>query len=268
MDQLVKLERDQSGVATATLNRPEIGNAYNEAMLTALAAALVSVRDDPSVRCLVIRGAGRHFQAGADINWLSEVSSYPPDRAYQAAMATITAVRTLNELPKPTIAVIHGACFGGGCGMVCGVDVALSTPDAQFGLTEVRVGVAPTPISTHMVHAMGLRHTRRYALTGERFGAAEACRIGLVHEIVAAEQMEARLAEVLDAILLSAPGAIAATKNSFLGANGLLLSDREATLLAHESWTQRVSPEGREGTAAFVAKRRPSWYFKPEPKLA
>jgi methylglutaconyl-CoA hydratase len=166
----------------------------------------------------------------------------------------------LNEFPKPTIAVVKGACFGGGCGMVCCVDVAFATPDALFGLTEVRVGVAPTPISTHMVHAMGLRHTRRYAMTGERFDAAEACRIGLVHEVVGADVMEAKIAAVIDAVLLGAPGAIAMTKSSFLGANGLLLDERSMSMLAHESWTQRATAEAREGTAAFREKRRPTWY--------
>ena len=159
--------------------------------------------------------------------------------------------------------MIHGACFGGGVGIACCVDVALATPDALFAISEVRHGIAPTPISTHMVNAIGLRQTRRYALTGERFGAEEAARIGLVHEVVAADQMEARLAEVLEAILLGAPGAIARTKLSMLGANGLLLDEREVELLAHEGWMQRQSAEGREGTAAFREKRRPGWYKEP-----
>jgi methylglutaconyl-CoA hydratase len=150
--------------------------------------------------------------------------------------------------------VVQGACFGGGVGL------AFATPEARFGITEVRVGVAPTPISTHMVNAIGLRHTRRYALTGERFDAAEAMRIGLVHEVVPAEAMEAKLAGVLDAIFLSGPGAIAMTKRSFLGANGLLLDDRQMTLLSHEGWIQRASAQGHEGTTAFREKRQPAWY--------
>ncbi|HTW70326.1 MAG TPA: enoyl-CoA hydratase-related protein [Acetobacteraceae bacterium] len=257
---LVLLNVDARGVATATLNRPEVGNAYNEDLLNELIAGLQALAPDPAVRCLVLRGAGRHFQAGADINWLGRAANYPPEQNYTASMATTRAMQLLNEFPKPTIAVVHGACFGGGAGMVCCVDVALATPDAMFGLTEVRVGVAPTPISTHMVHAMGLRHTRRYALTGERFGAQEALRIGLLHEVVAADAMEAKLAEVLDAVFLGAPGAIAMTKRSFLGANGLLLDERQMGMLAHESWTQRYSAEGHEGTAAFQEKRKPSWY--------
>jgi len=260
---LVRLDIAPTGIATATLNRPEVGNAYNEDLLDELIAGLTQLASTTAIRALVLRGAGKHFQAGADIGWLGQATEYPPERNYKASMATTRAMQLLNEFPHPTIAVVHGACFGGGAGMVCCVDVALATPDAIFGLTEVRVGVAPTPISTHMVHAMGLRHTRRYALTGERFDAAEACRIGLVHEVVAADAMEAKLAAVLDAILLGAPGAITMTKRSFLGANGLLLDERAMTLLAHESWTQRATEEAREGTAAFRDKRRPGWYHPP-----
>jgi methylglutaconyl-CoA hydratase len=155
---------------------------------------------------------------------------------------------------------VQGACFGGGVGIVCCADVAFATPDALFGITEVRVGVAPTPISTHMVNAIGLRHTRRYALTGERFGGHEAARIGLVHEVVPTEEMEAKVAGVLDAVFLSGPQAIAMTKRSFLGANGLLLDERQMTLLSHEGWMQRASAEGHEGTTAFREKRPPGWY--------
>lgn len=254
------LATDHRGIATLTLNRQEVANAYDEDLLRALTAAFEDLAEDAAVRALVIRGAGRHFQAGADINWLNRLSRQGPEENYTASVATVRFSRTLNELPKPTIAVIHGACFGGGVGIACCVDVALTTPDAIFAISEVRHGIAPTPISTYMVEAIGFRQTRRYALTGERFGAEEALRIGLVHEVVAADRMEARLAEVLDSILLGAPGAIARTKLSVLGANGALLDDRELALLAHEGWTQRQSPEGREGTSAFREKRRPGWY--------
>jgi methylglutaconyl-CoA hydratase len=258
------LTADDRGVATLTLNRPEVANAYDEALLRALTAALQDLADDATVRALVIRGAGRHFQAGADINWLNRLSRQGPEENYAASGATVRFSKVLNELAKPTIAVVQGACFGGGCGIACCVDVALATPDAIFGISEVRHGIAPTPISTHMVNAIGIRQARRYALTGERFDADEALRIGLVHEIVPEQRMEARLAEVLDAIILSAPGAIARTKLSMLGANGMLLDEREAELLAHEGWMQRQSPEGREGTSAFREKRRPNWY-RPTP---
>jgi methylglutaconyl-CoA hydratase len=251
---------DGRGIAALTLNRPEVANAYDEDLLLAMTNAMESLARDSSVRALVIRGAGEHFQAGADINWLNRLSRQGPEANYQASIITVRFSKILNELPKPTIAVVHGACFGGGVGIACCVDVVLATPDALFAISEVRHGIAPTPISTHMVHALGLRQTRRYALTGERFGPDEAARIGLVHEVVAGDRIEARLAEVLNAILLGAPGAIAQTKLSFLGANGMLLDEREARLLAHEGWMQRQSPEGQEGTLAFREKRRPEWY--------
>ena len=261
--QSVLLSVDPRGVATATLNRPRVGNAYHEEMLQELIDGLTHLATDDKVRALVIRGAGKHFQAGADINRLNRATDYPPDRNYAASVATTRTMALLNEFPKPTIAIIHGGCFGGGVGIACCVDVAFCTPDAVFGISEVRVGVAPTPISTFMIGAIGLRQTRRYALTGERFGAAEACRIGLVHEVVAADAMEEKLASVLDAIFLSGPGAMAVTKDSFLGANGLKLSEREISLLAHEGWMQRHSAEGHEGTAAFREKRLPAWYVPP-----
>ena len=257
---VVLTEVDRRGVATVTLNRPEVNNAYNGDMILGLIEAFGKLGADSGVRVVVIRGNGRHFQAAADLKWIQSISKLSPDENLQVSMNTTNAIRGLNEFPKPTFALVHGACFGGGCGVVCCVDVALATPEAIFGLTEVRVGVAPTPISTHMVHAMGLRHTRRYALTGERFGAEEALRIGLVHEVVEADKADARLAEIIDQTMLSSPSAIAMTKDSFLGANGLKLSAREMSLLAHESWMQRASAEGREGLAAFREKRRPAWY--------
>jgi methylglutaconyl-CoA hydratase len=259
-EDVVLLNIDDRGVATVTLNRPEVGNAYNAAMLDGLIGGLQRLAGETGVRCLVIRGAGKHFQAGADIRWLNEVAHYPPAENFSASLATTRAMQLLNEFPKPTVALVHGACFGGGVGIVCCVDVAFAAPDSLFGITEVRVGVSPTPISTHMVNAIGLRQTRRYALTGERFDAREAERIGLVHEVVPEAEMEAKLAVVLEAIFLSGPEAIAMTKRSFLGANGLLLDERQMTLLAHEGWTQRASAEGHEGTTAFREKRRPAWY--------
>jgi methylglutaconyl-CoA hydratase len=256
----VLLSLDARGIATVTLNRPQVGNAYNAALLTALVEGMERLRADPAVRALVIRGAGRHFAAGADINWLAEVAGYPPEQAFEASLLTTRAMQMLNEFPRPTLALVQGAAFGGGCGMVCCVDVALAAPEATFGLTEVRVGVAPTPISAQMVQAMGFRHARRYAVTGERFGAAEALRIGLVHEVVPAAELEARLSGILEEVLLAAPGAAAATKASLLGTNGLSLSPYAMQQLAHEGWIQRASAEGREGLAAFREKRQPGWY--------
>ena len=259
----VTWQLDQRGVATVAFNRPQVNNAYNDELIAGVLSALEALGRQPGLRAVVLVGAGRHFQAGADIKWLGRVAKYPPPENYAASMATTRAMQLLNEFPKPTIAAIHGACFGGGVGIACCVDVAFATPDSIFGITEIRVGVAPTPISTHMVNAIGLRHTRRYALTGERFDAREAERIGLVHEVVATDAIEARIASVVDAVFLGGPEAIAMTKRSFLGANGLLLDDRAMAMLSHEGWAQRASAEGLEGTSAFAAKRIPAWYKPP-----
>ena len=143
----VLLSVDARGIATVTLNRPHIGNAYNAALLQGLVDGMQRLAADPTIRAVVIRGAGKHFAAGADINWLAEVAEYPPQQAFEASLLTTRAMQMLNEFPRPTLAVVQGAAFGGGCGIVCCVDVALAAPEASFGLTEVRVGVAPTPIS-------------------------------------------------------------------------------------------------------------------------
>jgi len=255
----VLLAIDARGIANVTLNRPQVGNAYNAALLAALVEGMARLAGDPAVRALVVRGAGRHFAAGADINWLAEVAEYPPEAAFEASLLTTRAMQMLNEFPRPTLAVVQGAAFGGGCGIVCCVDVALAVPEAIFGLTEVRVGVAPTPISAQMVQAMGVRQARRYAVTGERFDAAEALRIGLVQEVVPAGAMEARVTAILDEVLLAAPGAAAVTKASLLGANGLTLDARQMAQLAQDGWMQRASAEGKEGLAAFRGRRRPAW---------
>lgn len=260
----VLIETDPRGIARVTLNRPEVGNAYDEEMLERLQAGLAGLAADAAVRVVVISGAGRHFQAGADLAWLKRAADYPPERAFAASMATTRTMRMLNELPKPTVAMVRGACFGGGAGVVCCCDVAVAEEGAMFGLTEVRVGVAPTPISTHMVHALGLRQARRYALTGERFDAAEARRIGLVHEVVPEGALAARVEAIVEEILLAAPGAVARAKASMLAATGWTLSDAAMAGLAHDSWMQRASAEGREGLSAFLEKRRPSWY-PPKP---
>lgn len=256
----VLMRIDARGIARVTLNRPQVNNAYDEEMLGRLQAGLAALAADPAVRVVVIAGAGRHFQAGADLTWLKRASAYTPDQAFAASMATTRTMRMLNELPKPTLAMVRGACFGGGAGVVCCCDVAIAEEGALFGLTEVRVGVAPTPISTHMVHALGLRQARRYALTGERFDAVEAMRIGLVHEVVPAEALEARVEAIVEEILLAAPGAIARSKASMLAATGWTLTEAEMAALAHDSWMQRASEEGREGLSAFLEKRRPAWY--------
>lgn len=258
------LALDQRGVAVATLNRPERGNAYDGEMLDLLASALRALAQERSVRALVIRGAGKHFQTGADLAWLERSATAGPGGAYAAAMATTRAMQLLHEFPKPAIALVHGACLGGGCGILCAVDIALAARDARFAISEVRVGVAPSPIAPEVVQAIGPRQARRYALTGEEFDASEAFRIGLIHEALPPERLEARLEEVLGAILRAAPEAVAGTKRALLAANGLASSEALLAELAEVSARQRSSEEGREGIAAARGKRTPSWSLPAE----
>lgn len=253
------LQRDARGIATLTFNRPERGNAYDGALLAALVEALQGLAVDTALRALVLRGAGRHFQCGADLHWMAEVAAAPLERGQEASRASVEAFRLLNEFPRPTLALVQGACLGGGCGFLCCADVALAAPEAVFSLAEVKAGVAPTPISTQLVHAIGARQARRYALTGERFDATEALRIGLVHEVVPVDAMEARAEALICEILEAAPQAVVVTKASLLGANDLSLDAERASTLADDSWRQRASAEGREGLAAFREGRLPSW---------
>jgi len=255
---------DERGVASLVLNRPEVNNAYDGALIEGLLAALDALGAVERLRAVVITGNGRHFQAGADLGWIDAVRTASRGENIRVSRATATAIRRLNAAPVPTVALVQGGCFGGGTGLIAACDVVIAADNATFSIAEVRWGLTAAIIIPQLNDAIGVRQVRRYALTGERFGADEALRIGLVHEVVPEEHMEARVAQVLDAIMLGAPGAIARTKRSMLGANDMLLDERNAELLAHEGWMQRQSPEGREGTTAFREKRAPSWY-RPTP---
>jgi methylglutaconyl-CoA hydratase len=258
-DDTVRLDWDARGVATLTLNRPKVGNAYDGALLVRIRSTLESLAVDERLRALVVRGAGKHFQCGADLNWMAKIADESIALGRRASLDSVMVFQTLHEFPRPTLALVHGGCFGGGCGLVCCVDIALATPNAIFGLGEVRAGVAPTPISRQLVQTIGMRQARRYAMTGERFSAGEALRIGLVHEVIATAAIEARLEAVLIEVLAAAPGAAMVTKHSLLRANAMLQDFNTAAELADESAQQRASSEGREGLAAFRERRRPSW---------
>ncbi|MBI4182735.1 MAG: enoyl-CoA hydratase/isomerase family protein [Proteobacteria bacterium] len=256
---VVLTEVDARGVATLALNRPEVFNAYNGEMIDALIEAGSRLAADPKVRVVVIKGRGKHFQAGADVNWLKEAASYPPERNLDASIRTTTAMRGLHDLPKPTVALVHGACFGGGTGLVACCDVAIAADDARFGITEVRIGVVPAPIALYMIGALGLREARRYVLTGERFGPEVARHIGLVHEVVPRERLEARGEEVVNELLLGGPTAIARSKASLIALAGMKMDDAALRRFAEEAAAQRASAEAGEGLSAFLEKRRPAW---------
>jgi methylglutaconyl-CoA hydratase len=264
-DNVILSAVDERGIATLTLNRPEVHNAYDGALIEALVETVGALAADPRVRLLVLRASGRHFQAGADLAWLRAVAGFTLEDNVAFSRRTTLAMRALNAFPRPTLALVQGACYGGGVGMVACCDVAVATASARFALTEVRWGVIPAPIIPQLCAAMGVRALRRYGITGEAFDAEEARRIGLVHEVCADDALDQAAAPVIDAILKSAPEAVQDSKRLVLAHAGLDLSDQQIEALAVQAAARRASAEAAEGLASFGEKRAPSWYAGARP---
>ena len=254
------VNQDARGVVQMVLNRPEVNNAYDSAMIDALLAACARVRASADVRVVVLSGHGRHFQAGADLGWLNAVRLQGNAANLDASARTAKAVWELNSLPVPSVALIQGACFGGGTGIAAACDVAIAAENAQFAITETRWGMSPVIILPQLADAIGVRHLRRYAQTGERFNAAEAKRIGLVHEVVPLAELAAAGEKIVDALLRNAPGANASTKAATLrhAWTETQTSNFDAIVAAHAAGRQ--SAEAAEGMASFHDKRDASWY--------
>jgi methylglutaconyl-CoA hydratase len=250
---------DPRGVATLTLNRPELNNAYDEALIQGLHDAMDALGAQAGVRVVVLRGEGRHFQAGADLKWIQRVASQSQEENERASRATALAVHRLNTLPVPTVTLVQGGCFGGGTGIVAACDVVIAAEDALFSIAETRWGLMAGIILPQLADAIGARQVRRYALTGERFGAQEARRIGLVHEVVPAVQLEAAGERMVQQLLQNAPEANAQTKAVALefawGVPGQPVLDR----LAVQHAAKRRSREAAEGLASFTEKRPARW---------
>lgn len=253
-------ETDSRGVATVTFNRPEVNNAYNGEVIIGLIETFGRLAKDESVRLVVLRGNGRHFQAGADLKWLGEVSGYSPEENLEVSRRTTDAVRGLNEFPKPTLALVHGGCFGGGTGIVAACDIVIAAEDAIFAITEARWGVMAGPIFPQLNAAMGEHNVRRYALTCERFGAREAYRMGFVHAVCPVGELDTAAALIIDAILEGGPNALRETKRLIIDVAGLAVADSLAERLARQHALKRQSDEAAEGLRSFVEKRNPSWY--------
>ena len=256
----VLTEIDARGVATVTLNRPEVNNAYNGELILALIESFGSLAADPRVRVVVIRGNGRHFQAGADLKWIQSTSKLSPEDNLQVSMNTTNAVRGLNEFPKPTIALVHGGCFGGGTGVVASCDIVIASEDAIFSITEARWGLMAAPIIPQLTARIGLANVRRYALTCERFDARRAKELGLVGEVCATGKLDETAAPLIDALLMCGPEALAETKACALEMAGQVVDEALAMRLARQHAAKRMTAEGAEGLASFVEKRKPRWY--------
>jgi methylglutaconyl-CoA hydratase len=250
---------DERGVARVALNRPEVNNAYNDAMIEGLHAAMDALAGDAKVRAVVISGNGRHFQAGADLTWLNAVRAGSPEENEHASRRTAEAVDRLNRLPVPTVALVQGFCVGGGTGLIAACDIVIAAEDAKFAISEVRWGLTAAIIIPQLADAIGARQIRRYALTAERFTAEEARRIGLVHEIVPAADLEAAGERIIGALLANGPEAMAETKALALDhAWGKVDADiMDALVVSHA--LKRQSDEAGEGLASFAEKRPARW---------
>ena len=253
------LDVDGSGIATLTLNRPDVHNAFDDALVAVLTDALEGLAPRPDVRGVVLTGAGRSFSAGADLLWMQRMAGYSEAENLRDAAALARMLHTLDRLPKPTLAVVNGPAYGGGVGLVACCDVALASERASFALTEVRLGLTPATISPFVVNAIGPRQARRYFTTAEPIPAARARDIGLVHEVVPAEELEAARDRIVHALLGGAPGAQADAKALAFLVEGRAVDDALAAETSRRIAARRASAEGREGLAAFLAKRPPSW---------
>jgi len=252
-------EIDARGVATVTLNRPEVNNAYNGELIQGLLAALDALSDAKDLRAVVIRGNGRHFQAGADLKWIDAVRTASREENIRVSRATAEAVARLNRAPVVTLALVQGGCFGGGTGLIAACDVVIAADNAMFSIAEVRWGLTAAIIVPQLNDAIGVRQTRRYALTGERFGAEEARRIGLVHQVVPLADLAAEGERVVAAVLENGPEAVAQTKALTLqGAFGDL-DEAAFTRLIESHADKRQSAEAAEGLASFAEKRAAKW---------
>lgn len=251
--------RDERGVARVTLNRPAVGNAYDGAMIDGLNAAMDALLGGPPVRAVVVTGNGKHFQAGADLAWLNAVRAGDREANIDASRRTAGAVDRFNRLAVPTVALVQGFCVGGGTGLIAACDVVIAAEEAKFSISEVRWGLHPGIIVPQLVDAIGARQLRRYALTGERFGAQEARRIGLVHEVVPAADLEAAGERMIGQLLENGPNAIATTKAAILAhaEGGLGEADLDRLVVSHAE--TRMSDEAAEGLASFKEKRPARW---------
>jgi methylglutaconyl-CoA hydratase len=258
----------QGPIGLVTLNRPERHNAFDDALIQELTESLRSMEAEESVRLVVLSGSGKSFSAGADLGWMKRMAGFSKDENQRDAMGLAALMRTLAHLRKPTIARVHGAAYGGGVGLVACCDVAVASQNATFALSEARLGLVPAVISPYVIAAIGERAARRFFITGERFDAAEAWRLGLVHEVTSTEDdLDEKIGAIADAMLECGPVAQREAKELIRAVAGKPIHSELLQDTAERIARIRSSPEGREGISAFIEKRRASWR-PPEPEAA
>ncbi|PUE32042.1 enoyl-CoA hydratase [Limnohabitans sp. Jir61] len=250
---------NQGAIRTITLCRPDVRNAFNDEVIAELKNAFTEASQTADVRCVVLAAEGPAFCAGADLNWMRRMADYTRDENLADAGQLAAMLRAIYECPKPTIARVQGDVFAGGVGLVAACDMAVSVDTAIYCLSEVKLGLIPATISPYVIRAMGARASHRYFLTAERFSAAEAHRIGLVHEVVAADALDTKVAELTSALVSASPNAVRACKRLVQDVAEREIDD---ALVAHTVAgiaDIRSSAEGKEGVQSFLQKRKPSW---------
>jgi methylglutaconyl-CoA hydratase len=251
-------------VAQVWLNRPDLRNAFNETVIAELTQTFAALSSNQDVRAVVLAARGPAFCAGADLNWMKKMAGYTHAENHADALALATMLRTLYECEKPVIARVHGACFAGGMGLVAACDVAVAAHEAEFCLSEVKLGLIPATISPYVLKAMGENAARRYFLTAERFSAAEAYRIGFVHEIVPIAALDEAVDDLLNALVDNSPNAVRQAKRLIREVSGKPVSDALLDDTAQRIAQIRASDEGREGVKSFLEKRKPNWVLPQE----
>ncbi|MEN9904670.1 MAG: hypothetical protein RLZZ555_1235 [Pseudomonadota bacterium] len=256
--QTLSIER-QGKVATLWMDRPEVFNAFDEQLIDELAAACVELDTDASVRVVVLAGKGKHFSAGADLNWMKRASAFTEEENRADARRFAGMLRRLSGMSKPTIARIQGAALGGGTGLAAACDMAVASRDASFATSEVKFGIIPAVISPYVLRAIGPRQSLRYFQSAERFSAERAYEIGLVNEVCERDDLDATVARLVEPLIAGAPLAQQAAKDLIAAIDGRPIDDAVSEETAQRIARQRASDEARDGIAAFLDKRSPSW---------
>lgn len=256
--QFIEIERS-AAVATVWLNRPATHNAFNAEMIAEMTAALCDLGADSSVRVVILAGRGRSFCAGADVAWMQAAAEGDFETNLTDARRLAALLRTLATLRKPALARIHGAALGGGMGLAAACDICVAASDAVFATSETRLGLIPSVISPYVLRAIGARQASRYFLTAERLSADDAHRLGLVHEVVDGAALDAKITELLNALLRGGPKALAEAKQLVRDVADRPLDDTLIEATARRIAEVRAGPEAKEGLAAFLEKRPPEW---------
>ena len=260
MSDTTTLQIDDLGVATITINRPEVHNAFDDRLIEELAARFESADSEEDVRLVVIAARGRTFCAGADLEWMRKSAGFSQEENVADSRKLAVALHRLNTMSKPTLALIQGPAYGGGIGVIAACDIAIAVRSATFSLSEVKLGLIPAVVSPYVIGAVGARQARRYFLTAERFDAQEALRIGLVHLVVNDEgEMRAATERYARMFLETAPGAVAASKDLIASVRDKAISPELMEDTARRIADRRASDEAREGIGAFFDKRKPNW---------